>query len=106
MRESKFQSDLKKELQTVYPDAIILKLDSSEYQGISDILMLEGKRWIVLECKKAKNASHRPNQDFYVKKLKKMSYAAFIYPENKEEILSEVFKILRPRRKACVSKSK
>jgi len=87
MLESKFQANLIKEIKTRFPDCIVLKNDSSYIQGIPDLLVLEKQRWAALEVKKSKNASHRPNQDYYVDKMDAMSYAAFIYPENKEEVL-------------------
>ena len=106
MKESKFQKELKKELKANLPDCIITKLDANDIQGLPDLLILNKNKWVALECKKDKNAARQPNQDLYINKLNKMSYASFIYPENKEAVLSEVFKILRPRRKACVSKPK
>lgn len=43
-----------------------------------------------LEGKKSASAPHRPNQDYYVQQMDEMSFAAFIYPENKEEVLNEL----------------
>lgn len=93
MKESKFQSDLKKEIKENLPDAIIRKMTNS--QGFPDLLILNGKNWAMLECKRSKDAHHQPNQDNYISKLNEMSFASFIFPENKEEVLNEVYKTLR-----------
>lgn len=90
MRESKFQSDLKKELKKMFPGCIITKMDSGDIQGIPDLLILYEGKWATLECKKSANASRRPNQGYYVDKMNKMSFSRFIYPENKEEVLNEL----------------
>ena len=88
--ESKFQAELKKELKTLFPGCIVTKLDSGDIQGIPDLLILFKDKWATLECKKSAKASHRPNQDYYVDLMDKMSFASFIYPENKDEVLSEL----------------
>lgn len=87
MKESKFQSDLKKELQGMFPGCMITKLDSGDIQGIPDLLVLYKDKWAVLENKRSAKASHQPNQDYYVDKMNGMSFASFIYPENKDEVL-------------------
>ena len=94
--ENKFQSKLIEELKAQYPDALIIKTDPHRYQGLPDILILEKNKWAMLECKKQKNASHRPNQEFYVNKANDMSFARFIYPENKGEVLNELQRALQP----------
>lgn len=95
-RESKFQSDLIKELETIFPGCFITKLDTSHKQGIPDLLILWNDKWATLECKREKNAKHQPNQDYYVNKMNDMSFSAFIYPENREEVLHELQQALRP----------
>ena len=76
-------------------DCIITKLDCNDIQGIPDLLILNGPKWATLECKKNANATHRPNQDYYVDKMNRMSFSSFIFPENKEEVLDGLFKALR-----------
>ena len=98
MQERDFQSDLIKEIKATFPDAIILKNDSGYKQGIPDLLILNEDKWAALECKQYANARHRPNQDYYISKMNKMSYARFIYPENKEDILDELQLALKPTR--------
>ncbi len=104
-KESEFQSKLIKELKIIFPDAVITKLDPSHKQGIPDLLILYKNKWACLECKKTKNASRRPNQEYYSKKLNEMSFCRFICPENKEEVLNELQQALRIRRTARISKS-
>lgn len=98
--ESKFQSDLISELKELYPGCIILKNDPNYIQGFPDILILYGDRWAAFEVKRSKNSSHRPNQEYYIMVLNDMSYATFVYPQNKEVFLHELQQALRPRRSA------
>ena len=93
-----FQSELIKELKELFPGCIILKNDPTYIQGIPDLLILFEDKWAALEVKKSITASHRPNQEFYVNKMGRMSYANFIYPENKEVILNELQETFFSRR--------
>lgn len=93
--ERDFQSRLIKELRERFNGCIVTKLDSSYIQGIPDLLILYRDKWAVLECKRSPNANHQPNQDYYVDILGKMSFAKFIYPENKEEVLNELEQAFR-----------
>lgn len=88
--ESGFQDRLISDLKAMFPGCMITKLDSSYIQGIPDLLVLHEDHWAVLECKKSATAKKRPNQEYYVDKMDKMSFAAFICPENKEEVLHEL----------------
>lgn len=96
--ESKFQSQLIKEIKTIFPNAIIMKTDPNYIQGLPDLLILNGDKWAALENKRSEKATHRPNQDYYVTMMNDMSYASFVYPENKETILHELQQSLRPSR--------
>lgn len=96
--EKIFQSELIKELRELFPGCIILKNDPTYIQGIPDLLILFEDKWAALEVKKSITASHRPNQEFYVNKMGRMSYANFIYPENKEVILNELQETFFSRR--------
>ena len=93
-----FQSELIKELRELFPGCIILKNDPTYIQGIPDLLILFEDKWAALEVKKSVTASHRPNQEFYVNKMGRMSYANFIYPENKEVVLNELQETFFSRR--------
>lgn len=106
MKESKFQKEVIDEIQELLPDAIIMKNDPNYIQGIPDLTILSGDKWATLEIKKSKNAAHQPNQDFYVETMNNMSYSAFIFPENKEEVLHEMAQSLKPKRRTRVPKSK
>lgn len=90
MKESKFQSDLKKELKKTFPGSIITKMDSGDIQGIPDLLILYKNKWATLENKRSSKAHKQPNQEYYVNKMNDMSFSRFIYPENKEEVLAEL----------------
>lgn len=88
MKESEFQKTLKVKLRSKFPDCIILKNDPNCIQGFPDLIVLVGKLWAVLEVKKSSKAPHRPNQDYYINKVKDGGgFASFIYPENEEEVL-------------------
>lgn len=102
--ENYFQRNLIKELKTLFPGCVVLKNDSSYKPGIPDLLILFEDKWAVLECKKEKGARQRPNQGYYVDQWNEMSFAAFIYPENKEEVLYDLQQTFRPRRSTRVSK--
>lgn len=94
MKENIFQSALIKELKKKYKGAIVLKNDSSIIQGIPDLLVLYGKKWFALECKKDAKANVQPNQEYYVNKMSNMSFASFINPYNKEEVLKDMDRLI------------
>lgn len=96
--ESSFQSELKKEIRARFPGCFITKLDSSEYQGIPDLLILWGNQWAILEVKRNAAAIHQPNQDWYVDQFHMMSFSAFIFPENKEAVLDDLQQTFGTRR--------
>lgn len=96
MLESKFQSTLIKDLKKAFPGCIVMKNDPNYIQGIPDLLVLFKDKWAALEVKRSNKAKHRPNQDYYVDLLGKMSYSSFVYPENKEEVLRELQQTFRP----------
>ena len=104
MLESKFQKELIDDIKSMFPGSIILKNDPNYIQGMPDLTVFHGNKWATLEVKKSETASHQPNQDYYVDTMNKMSYSAFVYPENKEEVLNDLERALRPARKARVSK--
>lgn len=90
MLERDFQRKLVKRLKYEFPGCYVLKNDAQLKQGVPDLLILYKDKWVALEVKKSETASHRPNQDYNVERMKEMSYAAFIYPENEELIFSKL----------------
>ena len=103
MRESTYQARLIKKLNVRFPQCMILKNDSSYRQGIPDLIILFRDKWAMLEVKESANAREQPNQDYYVELLHGMSFAAFIYPENEQEVLHELQLAFRIGRTTCLS---
>lgn len=93
--EAKYQSQLIKKIKSRFPGCIVLKNDSSYIQGIPDLSIFYRDKWAMLEAKRSKSASHRPNQEYYVKMADDMSFSRFIYPENEEEVFCELEQAFR-----------
>lgn len=93
MLENKFQSKLIKELKNEFPGCIVLKNDPTYLQGVPDLLVLYKNKWCALEVKRSATAKHQPNQDYYVDKMNEMSHSAFIYPENKDQVMNDLRRI-------------
>lgn len=90
MLENEFQSKLIKEIKRRFPGCIVLKNDPTYIQGIPDLIILHNNKWGALECKKNSKASKRPNQEYYIGIMNQISFARFIYPENKDEVLYDL----------------
>lgn len=90
MLEKDFQAGLIKELKELFPGCIVLKSDPNYLQGIPDLLIFWRNKWAVLECKRCEHSRKQPNQEYYVKRMNDMSFARFICPENKENVLYEL----------------
>ena len=93
--ERDFKAKLIREIKALFPGAVVMKTDANQLQGIPDNLILFGPRWAMFEAKRSSSASHRPNQDHMVEYFNSMSFAKFVYPENKEEFLYELQQALR-----------
>lgn len=106
MKESKFQKKLIDEIKERFPGCYVLKNDSSYIQGIPDLTILYKKKWAMLEVKKDSKSHHQPNQDYYVNELNKMSYASFVSPENREEVMNDLERSFKVRRKPRIPGSK
>ena len=103
-KESAFQRNFIKDLEELFPGCIVMKNDPTYIQGIPDLIIIWKNKWAAFECKRSANEHHQPNQDYYISKLNDMSYASFVYPENKEEVLNELEQAFRPRRASRFSK--
>lgn len=86
--ETLYVRDLMPRIEQRLPGCMIIKNDPRDLQGISDLLVLYGPFWAMLEAKASETSPVRPNQPYYVDKFNNMSFAAFIYPENEEEVLN------------------
>lgn len=103
--EGTFKSKLKKEIEERLPGCIVTYLNPNDIQGIPDMEILYESRWAVLEAKKSKadyekdlKRPEKMNQSYYIEKMNNMSFAAFIFPENKEEVLNAMESALRSPR--------
>ena len=103
MLENAYQTRLIKQLRELFPGCVVLKNDTDYLQGIPDLLVLYKKKWAALEVKASANAAVQPNQDYYIELMNELSFAAFIYPENEEEVLYALQQSFQPRRASRVS---
>lgn len=87
MLERDFERGLRKRLELLFPGCLYLKLDPTTIQGIPDRLVIWQDRWAALELKRSRRAKRQPNQEYYVNLMDEWSFAAFVCPENVEEVL-------------------
>lgn len=104
-KESEFQRKLIKKIERMFPGCIVEKHDPYR-KGFPDLLIFYKDKWAMLECKRETNADRRPLQDHYVEVLNKMSFCAFIYPENEQEVLDGLQSAFESQRNARISGSK
>lgn len=105
MTENVYQAKLIKKLHVRFPGCIVSKMDTSYRQGFPDLLILWKNYWAVLEVKPSASASSQPNQDYYIEQLGRMSFAAYIYPENEREVLDALQQAFKPSRRTRISQS-
>jgi hypothetical protein len=105
MLERDYQLHVIKQLRRLFPDAVVLKNDTSYMQGVPDLLILIDGWWGMLEVKKSSRSSVQPNQEFYVERLNIMSFAEFIYPEVEGEVLDALQRSYAAYRAARISQS-
>lgn len=89
-KENKYQRDLISKLSQLLPGCIILKNDPNYRQGIPDLIILHEDMWAMLEVKASGSARVQPNQEYYINILTMMGFARFIYPENEQDVISEL----------------
>lgn len=106
MLESDYQAGLKERLKKRFPGCMVYKMDPGKGvpQGTPDLLILYGDKWGALECKKncaeaEKKDGHIKNQKYYVRKMNKMSFASIIYPENEEDVLNDMERSFKNKRR-------
>lgn len=87
MTENAYQAKLIKKLKKTFDGCVVMKNDAALQQGILDLTILFKDKWASLEVKASADAVLQPNQEFFVRKLDNMSFAAIIYPENEAEVL-------------------
>lgn len=103
-KENRFQAELIEEIKNGMPGCRVLKNDGSNVpQGFPDLLILYEDRWGALECKRSEKAERQPNQAYYVDLLDGMSFCRFISPENKKEVLDELYSTFGLNRSARIS---
>jgi hypothetical protein len=85
----------------------VIKNDPNYRQGILDLTLAEvwGPHWAMLEVKASATAKEQPNQGIIMwgQQMNDMSFAAFIYPENEEEVLAALQDAFASRGATCVS---
>ena len=88
--ERTFQAALIRELKETFTGCMVIKMDPTYIQGLPDLLVLHNDKWASLECKRSATSKVRPNQEYYVGVMDKMSFSRFISPANKEEVLLDL----------------
>ena len=104
--ERDYQGGLKKRICARFPGSYVFKLDSGDYQGIPDLMVIWGPFWGILEVKRekpTKPSDYQPNQEWYIDQLNQMSFSSVIYPENEEAVLDELQQAFTPRRQTRYS---
>ncbi len=91
-REGRYKTQLTGRIEKRFGSrCLVVRLDAGLRQGVPDMLLLfEGGFWAALEGKTSETSPHQPNQPYYVDLMDKLSFAAFIYPENEEAVLNEL----------------
>lgn len=103
MLEGKYKTQLCERIREMLPGCTIVKNDAAYMQGIPDLTIFYKDKWAMLEVKVSPTAKRQPNQEYYVDFFDKMSFAAFIFPENEEEVLNDLQRSLQARRSTRVS---
>jgi hypothetical protein len=93
--EALFKTRFLLQIQKDFPDISIVTNTSNGIQGFPDAtLFYANNRTAHLEFKKSQNAALQPNQSEWVANLNEKSFARFVYPENADQILEELYAYL------------
>jgi len=90
MRETDFQSALRRRIENEIPGSVVQKGNPNWIQGFPDLIVLYKNTYACLECKKSADEPYRPNQEYYIEQINSVAFCATVYPENEEEILDEL----------------
>lgn len=108
MLEGAYKTKLRKRIEAMFPGCIILKNDAGYLQGVPDMIILFRTKWATLETKRKYprpgSSDFEPNQEYYIELMDHMSFSRAIYPENEDEVLSELQQAFLPRRQARLPK--
>lgn len=78
--ESNFQADLKKEIETLFPGAVIMKNDPNDIQGIPDLTVIWRDHWAWLECKTRNKCSQTVEPRFLYSVCTPLFFRGFYLP--------------------------
>lgn len=96
MKESQYQKQVIDRIHGMFDRPLVLKNDSSYIQGIADLTIFVGEKWAFLEVKASESSPSQPNQEYYIEWANQQgAFAAFIYPENEEEVFRGLQAALR-----------
>lgn len=95
MLERDFQASTIRLITDRLPGVLVLKNDSGYRQGIPDFTIFYGCAWAFLEFKASKNSPVQPNQEYYIDYAIEHAFGAFIFPENRDEVLFHMEKYFR-----------
>lgn len=82
------------------PGVFFLDGNANVTQGVPDLFILWRDTWAALEVKASRTAKRQPNQPYYVDYLNWMSFARFVNPSNKAEVLRALQLTFHARRPA------
>lgn len=103
--ENQYQAKLIVKIKDMFPGCVVLKNDSAYQQGVPDLIILWRKYWASLEVKLRGEFHAQPNQVHFIRMLDEMSFAAFIFPENEEEVLNALQQAFKSPRRTRVLES-
>lgn len=89
MAEALFRTNFLKKVKDLSPDIFIEFADPGRRNGIPDVIIFYKDKYARIETKRSKDASKRLHQQYYIDYFNSIGiYAAFLSPENKEEVFN------------------